>query len=169
MEAIVYTSNTGSSRSYADMLSEKPGIMAYSYEQAKKELPLGIDIIYIGWINAGKIKGYSKAKSDFNIRILCGVGMGKIGTQEGEIRKKNDVSDDIALFTLQGNFDIEKLHGLYKIMMSVMAKAVKKDLMNKENRTQEENDILDMVINGKNRVKLENLKDVILYYNNQNQ
>ena len=37
MRAIVYTSNTGSTRRYADMLSEKVKLPAFSMEEARKQ------------------------------------------------------------------------------------------------------------------------------------
>lgn len=61
MKAIVYTSNTGSAASYAKMLSQKIAIPVYSMEEAIKKVESGSEILYLGWIMAGKIKGYEKA------------------------------------------------------------------------------------------------------------
>ena len=44
---------------------------------------------------------------------MCGVGIGQIGTQLEEIRDKNVISQRVPLFTLQRNFDVKKLHGIY--------------------------------------------------------
>ena len=44
---------------------------------------------------------------------MCGVGIGQIGTQLEEIRDKNVISQRGPLFTLQRNFDVKKLHGIY--------------------------------------------------------
>ena len=38
MEAIIYTTNTGSAEQYAKMLAEQTGLPAFSMEEAKSEV-----------------------------------------------------------------------------------------------------------------------------------
>ena len=90
--------------------------------------------------------------------------MGQTGTQIAEVRTKNKVPQRIPLFTLQGTFDIKKLHGVYKMMMNVMVKTAGKALADKSDRTPEDDDMLDMMMNGSERVKAENLKYIIDWY-----
>ena len=108
MRAIVYTSNTGSTAKYAKLLSHQICIPSYSMEEAKTKVKPGAEIIYMGWIMAGKIKGYPEVARKYRIQIVCGVGMGQTGTQLAEVRTKNKVPQRIPLFTLQGTFDIKK-------------------------------------------------------------
>lgn len=164
MRAIIYTSNTGSTARYAKMLSQQIVVPAYSIEEAEKKIKSGIEIIYLGWIMAGKIKGYARAARKYKIQAVCGVGMGQTGTQLAEVRTKNKIPQSIPLFTLQGTFDINKLHGIYKMMMNVMVKTAGKTLANKTDRTPEEEDMFDMMINGSQRVKAENLESVVNWY-----
>ena len=164
MRAIVYTSNTGSTEKYAKMLSHQVVVPAYRMEEAKKKVKPGAEIIYLGWLMAGKIKGYAEAAKKYRIRAVCGVGMGQTGTQLDEVRSKNKIPQSIPLFTLQRTFDINKLHGIYKMMMNVMVKTARKALAEKSDRTPEEDDMLDMMLNGSERVKKENLKAVIDWY-----
>ena len=138
MRAIVYTSNTGSAAKYAKLLSHQICIPSYSMEEAKTKVKQGAEIIYMGWIMAGKIKGYPEAARKYRIQAVCGVGMGQTGTQLAEVRTKNKVPQRIPLFTLQGTFDIKKLHGVYKMMMNVMVKTAGKALADKSDRTSEE-------------------------------
>ena len=98
----------------------------YSMKEAEKKVKPGAEIIYMGWIMAGKIKGYPEAARKYNIKAVCGVGMGQTGTQLTEVRAKNKIPQRIPLFTLQGTFDIRKLHGVYKMMMNVMVKTAGK-------------------------------------------
>ena len=86
------------------------------------------------------------------------------GTQLKEVRDKNAIPQRIPLFTLQGNFDVKKLHGVYRFMMNVMVKTAGKGLANKTDRTPEEDDMLDMMVNGGKRVSLQNLKAVTEWY-----
>ena len=164
MRAIVYTSNTGSTEKYAKMLSHQIVVPAYSVKEAEKMIKPGAEIIYLGWIMAGKIKGYAQAARKYRIQVVCGVGMGQTGTQLTEVRTKNRIPQRIPLFTLQGTFDIKKLHGVYKMMMNVMVKTAGKALADKTDRTPEDDDMLDMMLNGSERVKAENLRDIIDWY-----
>ena len=165
MRAIVYTSNTGSTEKYAKMLSHQIIVPAYSMKEADKRVKAGAEIIYMGWIMAGKIKGYTEAARKYNIQAVCGVGMGQTGTQLVEVRTKNKVPQRIPHFTLQGTFDIKKLHGVYKMMMmNVMIKTAGKALADKSDRTPEEDDMLDMMLNGSERVNAENLRYIIDWY-----
>ena len=51
-------------------------------------------------------------------------------------------------------------------MMSIMVKTAGKALVEKAGRTQEENDMLDMMLNGGKRVTKQNLNTVIDWYKN---
>ena len=165
MRAIIYTSNTGSTEKYAKILSSQIIVPAYSMKEAAKMIKPGAEIIYLGWIMAGKIKGYAQAAKKYRIQAVCGVGMGQTGTQRKEIREKNSIPGKIPVFTLQGNFNIEKLHGMYKMMMSIMVKTAGKALEKKTDRTPEEEDMLDMMLHGGERVRIQNLQGVISWYN----
>lgn len=58
MDAIIYTTNTGSTERYAKLLSHETGLPAYSLTEAKKKVLAGAEIIYLGWMMAGSVKGY---------------------------------------------------------------------------------------------------------------
>ena len=167
MKAIIYTSNTGSTASYAKMLGQKLNLPVYSGKDGEKQVPANSEIIYLGWIMAGKIKGYESMLKRYKVSMVCAVGMSKTGTQLKEIRSKNSIPENVPLFTLQGNFNIKKLKGIYKIMMTIMMKVSKKTLANKKDLTLEEADMLDMMINPSEHVKVENLKEIIDLYNKE--
>ena len=113
MEAVVYTSNTGSTEHYAKLLGHELSVSVYSTEEAGNKLPAGTEIIYLGWIMAGKIQGYGLARKKYKICAVCAVGMGQTGTQRKEIREKNSIPGKIPVFTLQGNFSVERLDEHY--------------------------------------------------------
>ena len=122
MQAIIYTTNTGSTQRYAQMLSQATGLPAYSLTQAGAQVPDGAAIIYMGWIAAGTVKGYAAAAGRYRVRAVCAVGMGQTGTQTDAVRKNSGIPACIPLFTLQGNFDVKRLHGAYRLMMDIMVK-----------------------------------------------
>lgn len=161
MEAIIYKTNTGSTAQYAKMLAEKTGLPAFSIEEAKSKVEAGSEIIYLGWIMAAQVKGYKMAAKKYKVKAVCAVGMEKTGTRTEEIRKKTCVPDEIPLFTLQGNFDVKKLHGFYRLMMNLMVKMVTKQLGEKADRTQRENEMLEIMLRGGENVREENLGEVL--------
>ena len=162
--AIVYTSNTGFTAQYASLLGGETGLPVYSLEDALKSLPQSSPIVYLGWLTAGKVQGYDKAVTKFNLQALCAVGMAKSGSQMEDVKKSNNLPQGLPLFTLQGGFDLKKLRGVYKLMMLVMSKTVAKKLAAKPDRTPDEEDMLDLFQNGGNRVSLENLRPVLAWY-----
>lgn len=160
-KAIVYTSNSGFTKAYAELLGEKIHLPVYDLPKGIENLEKGSEIIYLGWLMASEIKGLKKARKYFNPVIICGVGMGTTGSQIEEMKKRNHLSDDMPLFSLQGGFDMNKLTGIYRLMMAVMKKTAGKALMNKGDKTAEECDMLDMMMNGGSRVSEKNLAGIM--------
>ena len=167
IQAIVYSSNTGFTAQYAAMLAEKTGLPAYALADAAGQVADGGDILYLGWLMASKVNGYAKAAKKYRVAALCGVGMGASGTQIPEIRKAEALPETMPVFTVQGGFDMKKLHGVYKLMMLVMKNTAGKSLAKKQNRTPDEDDMLDLLLNGGSRVKEENLADMLAWFHAQ--
>lgn len=84
MYALIYTTNTGSTKRYAELLAQEAGPPVCSLAEAKKIVPTGAEVIYLGRITAG-------AAGRHRIRAVCAVGMGQTGTQTGSVRKKKAV------------------------------------------------------------------------------
>ena len=161
--SIVYTSNTGYTAEYARLLGDKTGLPVYSLAEAEQKLAAGNRVIYLGWLMAGKVQGYKKAAKRYKVQAVCGVGMGGTGSQLQEVRKANAIPEKTPLFTLQGGFDIQKLSGVYKLMMTIMVKTAGKGLAEKQDRTPEEDVMLDMLTRGGSRVSAENLAEVLAW------
>ena len=159
--AIVYTSNTGYTAEYAYLLGSKTGLPVYALADAAGQLPEGSSVLYLGWLMAGKVQGYQKAAKRYRIAAVCGVGMGPTGSQLQDLRRTNGFPASLPVFTLQGGFDLSRLRGVYKLMMTVMKKTAGKGLAEKENRTPEEGAMLDLLTNGGSRVSEENLAAVL--------
>lgn len=56
MDAIIYTTNTGSAERYAKLLAQETGLPVYSFAEAKKQVFSKAKILYLGWIMAGSVK-----------------------------------------------------------------------------------------------------------------
>lgn len=165
MDAIVFTSNTGNTEKYANLLSEAIGIPALPLKKAKG-LKNGSEIIYMGWVMAGGICGYKKAKKSFNIKAVCAVGMTSPTAEAAAEISKNNEADGMKLFVLQGGFDLNKLKGFKKGLMKMMTPNLIAQLEAKGELTDGEKDTLELLRNGGSRVKPEALTEVICWYNN---
>lgn len=161
--AIVYTSNTGFTAQYADLLSAETGLPAYALDMSDSLSP-GSAVLYLGWLMAGKVQGYQKAAKRYRIQAVCGIGMGATGSQTADVRRTNRIPDTLPVFTLQGGFDKTKLHGVYKLMMGVMEKTAGKALAGKTDRTAEEDSMLELLLHGGNYVSEDNLSAVLDWY-----
>ena len=159
--SIVYTSNTGYTAEYARLLGEKTGLPVYSLAEAEQKLAAGNRVYYLGWLMAGKVQGYKKAAKRYKVQAVCGVGMGGTGSHLQEVRKANAIPEKTPLFTLQGGFDIQKLSGVYKLMMTIMVKTAGKGLAEKQDRTPDEDVMLEMLTQGGSRVSADNLAEVL--------
>ncbi len=162
--AIVYTSNTGFTEQYARLLGEKTGLPVYSLSEAERKVATGSSILYLGWIMAGKVQGYEKAAKGYRVEAVCGVGMGATGSQLQELRKTNGFPAGLPVFSLQGGFEMSRLRGVYKWMMTIMVKTAGKGLAEKKDRTPEEDVMLELLIHGGSCVREENLADVLEWY-----
>ena len=72
---IVYTSKTGFTREYAQMLGRAAGLPVCALDEATGKVGPGSDILYLGWLMAGHISGIDHAVKRFHVRAACGVGM----------------------------------------------------------------------------------------------
>lgn len=162
--AIVYTSKTGHTRQYACLLSEKICIPVYSLEEAGTQLSADSPIIYLGWIHASHVKGYSKAAKRFSVCAVCGVGLCDTGTLLAEVRKATVIPEYIPLFTLQGGFDHSKLKGMDKLMISMLTKG----LASQKNRSPQDERMLDLLSKDENYVTPENLDGILQWYREEN-
>ncbi|MDO5443636.1 MAG: hypothetical protein Q4G10_08195 [Bacteroidia bacterium] len=57
IKAVVYTSETGHTKKYAELFGERTGLPVYDLDTAIKEVPKGAEIVYLGWLMAGTVKG----------------------------------------------------------------------------------------------------------------
>lgn len=166
-KAIVYTSNTGYTAQYAALLAKKTGLRAYALNEALEKVPEGTAVIYMGWIMAGKIQGFLTAAKHYRVAAVCGVGMNPTGSQLPTVRQVNGLGADMLVFTLQGGLNMDKLHGFKRLVLKSMGGTIGRQLMAKPDRTPEEDAILDMFQNGGDRVSMQNLKEVVSWYEAQ--
>lgn len=159
-KAIVYTSNTGHTARYAEMLSGKIGLPFYTLEEAKSALPKKTPVIYMGWLFASRVKGYKKAAKRYDVLSVCAVGLCPTGQLLKEVRSAAKIPQDVPLFTVQGGMDYAKLKGINKFMIDVLVKNLRK----KNSSDPGEKAMLALIEQGGNFVNKRHLADVIRWY-----
>lgn len=158
--AIVYTSKTGFTRQYAQLLGRKWNLPVYSMEDAFSGLAQGSPVLYLGWIHASHVKGFSRAAKRFSLCGVCGVGLCDTGTMLAEVRRATAIPEDIPLFTLQGGFDRGQLKGMDKLLIGMLVKGLSSQ---KERSDQDERMLLLLQQDG-SYVREENLADILAWY-----
>lgn len=159
-KSIVYTSNTGHTAGYARLLGERTGLPVWSLDEAVKKLEGGTPVLYLGWLRMNKVRGYRDAAKRFLICAVCGVGLCDTGSMLDEARKAISLPEEIPLFTLQGGMDRSKLEGFDQMAIKMLTKG----LAAQEHRSAQEERILELLENGTDGVKEENLAQVLAWY-----
>ena len=146
MKAIVYTSQTGHTQRYAQMLAERTGVPAYSLKEAGKSLRRGEEIFYMGWLMAGAPQGN-----------------GDLWT---EARINGGYSDSGGrLFYLQGGYAPEKLGFFYRMMMKPMAGSVVRQVQARgEAATDQERRMAEIFQHGGDFVREEALDEIVRWF-----
>lgn len=163
ISAIVYTSATGATAQYAQLLARKTGLPACALRDARGALADGAEIVYLGWVMAGSVKGYADAARRYRVRMVCAVGMAVTGTQRSEVRKASSIPEETALFTLQGGFHPERLRGGYRLMMRMMRGVLIRQIAGKPERTPADEDMLALLEHGGDRVSEANLEQPLAW------
>ncbi len=140
ISAILYQSATGSCERYAREMSRKLALPLYPVDRCP--LPKGMEILYIGWLMNGKVTGLEKARKDYAVKAVVQVGMSAPGARsEAACRAKNDLGGEIAVFTVQGGFHMDKLSLPMRVIMKNVNKSIvrrleaKKDLSDADRAT----------------------------------
>lgn len=166
---IVYGSKYGTTKKYAEKMSEITKIPVFSYEEIK-DLSEYDEIIHFGALYAGGVNGLKKTlkllKKGTNLVIVT-VGLADVENKENtdSIKKAinqqvtNDVLDRTKIFHLRGGIDYSKLSFMHKMMMSMVYKKAKSEP--EEKRTEEIESMIETYNKKVSFVDFDSLQSVI--------
>lgn len=159
IKAVVYESHTGFTERYAKRLAGILELPAYAVKEAEKKLTLQSEIVFLGWICAGKIMGYEQAARAYRIQAVCAVGI--MFSENGTSQKLADGNriTRCPVFCLPGGYRHDQLGVVYRMMAKVMAGA----MMNKADKTEHDEFVLRVMKEGADFVNEEYLDSVICY------
>lgn len=127
ISAIIYSSTTGSCKKYAEKLSAALHVPAF--DAKKVYTPKGREVIYVGWLFAGKVVGLEKAMKDYDVAAVVQVGMSVSGPEaNAACREKNALDASVEVFSLQGRFNLNGLPLPLKLIMKIKNKDIVKRL-----------------------------------------
>lgn len=159
VDAIVYTSNMGSTRRYAEALGKETGLPVYALQDARRSLKPGDSLLYLGWLMAGQVQGLKKAREMYRVEAVCAVGMG-MNMEEETLRKGNGLEESIPVFPLFGDLEPEKLGGVQRWLVRFLGNALRK----KQNPTEEEKRQGEMLLRGDHLYNAQTLAPVLDWY-----
>ena len=127
---ILYGSQYGTTKRYADRLAEQTGLPAVSYKSAG-DLSRYTQVVYLGGLYAGGVKGLKQTvkKLPAGVRlILVTVGLADVQDKRNveNIRRSvrqqvpADILQNAEIFHLRGGIDYSKLSFTHKTMMKLL-------------------------------------------------
>lgn len=146
VSAVIYNSLTGSCEKIAQEISRAVHIPAKPIGEYVR--PEG-QIIYVGWTFAGKVAGLKKAMKKYSVAAVVQVGMGAVSDESAAFtREKNQIPQGVAVFCMQGGFNINKLPLPFKLIMKMKNKDIVARLQKKPSLNEQEQALLTMASTG---------------------
>ncbi len=164
---IVYRSNTGFTREYAEMLGRAEKIKVYSVTEAERSLESGTEIFYMGPLMAGHIEGVDQAVKRYQVRGVCGVGLSPSGRQVLETISRANYVPNAPIFYLQGGWAPKKVGWLQRRMVGMATRGLRQSLQQKRERTPQEQWQMDLLLRGGSCVAFRNLTPLLEWLKKQ--
>lgn len=136
---IVYTSKTGFTREYAQMLGRA----------------------------AGHISGIDHAVKRFHVRAACGVGMTPPGDKVLQDLARSNYVPNAPIFYLQGGWAPKKVGWLQRRMVGMATRGLRQSLQQKRERTPQEQWQMDLLLRGGSCVAFRNLTPLLEWLKKQ--
>lgn len=168
IRAIVYSSGTGHTAQYAEMLGKECGIEVMECGEEKEKLSKTDEVIFLGWIRGGELPGLRKTAS--RCRVVCVGAVGMLTSDDAtcaSLRERHDMPDT-PMFFLRGGLDVKKLHGVDRLIMKMITKTVAKAVEKGEDVTESDREFLRILREGGSFVERENLDGIIKWCNEYN-
>lgn len=169
---IVYGSNYGTTKQYADELSRRTNMKVISFKKVNQQINDYDNIIYLGALYAGGVLGMSKTLKKLNnilnkkiIIVTVGLSDPTDEVNKNNIRNniKNQISREVfekaKIFHLRGGIDYSKLNFAHKTMMKLLYNAVKN--LPKEKLTAEDRAMIETYNKNVNFIDFSSLDEII--------
>ena len=157
MVVIVYETQGGSSKRYAEWLAERLGTVCESAEELTDDVD--IRIIYVGWRSGPMIAGMKDFTNRKNIIATVCVGLERYDEKAMDtIRRKNGID---RIFYVRGGMDRSKLSFGQRLLL--LAVSIKMLLLN---RSPEDREVRRIMDHGGDLSSPEQLDEVVEWFEN---
>ena len=119
---IVYCSETGFTKRYAQLLHDKTGLPVLSLEEAEQTLEQGSTAVFLGWLCAGSLQGLKRAKKRFHLKAVCAVGMAD--ADDAAALASRSGLGNTPVFYLRGGWAPKKVGWLKRRMVFMAARSM---------------------------------------------
>ena len=174
---IVYTSQTGFTKRYAEWLAEEMEADVLDLKEAQKKDAAFFEayeaIVYGGWAMAGtvtKVKWFlDKASSwkDKRLALFC-VGGSPNDNPDIEVMFNKTLNDDqkkyIKTFYCQGGFNYEKMNAPSRMAMKMFVSSLKR----KKNQTEDEKKMVEMISSSYDISDKKFIAPIVEYFESEN-
>ena len=169
---IVYGSNYGTTKQYANELSRRTNMKVISFKKVNQQINDYDNIIYLGALYAGGVLGMSKTLKKLNNIsnkkiIIATVGLSDPADEVNKNNIRNSIKNQIPkevfekakIFHLRGGIDYSKLNFAHKTMMKLLYNAVKN--LPKEKLTAEDRAMIETYNKKVNFIDFSSLDEII--------
>lgn len=169
---IVYGSNYGTTKQYANELSRRTNMKVISFKKVNQQINDYDNIIYLGALYAGGVLGMSKTLKKLNNIsnkkiIIVTVGLSDPTDEVNKNNIRNNIKNQMPkkifekakIFHLRGGIDYSKLNFAHKTMMKLLYNAVKN--LPKEKLTAEDRAMIETYNKKVNFIDFSSLDEII--------
>ena len=169
---IVYGSNYGTTKQYANELSRRTNMKVISFKKVNQQINDYDNIIYLGALYAGGVLGMSKTLKKLNNISNKKIIIVTVGLSDptDEVNKNNIINniknqmpkkffEKAKIFHLRGGIDYSKLNFAHKTMMKLLYNAVKN--LPKEKLTAEDRAMIETYNKKVNFIDFSSLDEII--------
>ena len=141
MRVIIYQTGAGTSRRYAELLSEKTGLPCAPLSEA--DFPADSEVIFISWVMSDALQGLAQVRARYETLLVVGaVRLFSLASPKAEVEEKLNVGAPLVL--LPGAFDPRKVSGMVRMVLGMVKRALK----SKSTGSAGEQKALDFLENG---------------------
>lgn len=168
---IIYGSNYGTSKRYAEELGRRMQVKVVSYKELR-DINEYTNVIYVGGLYAGGVCGMSKTlkkwkTKDKNSLCIISVGLSNHRSQKNVDAIKSSIkiqlSDELyqmaSIYHLRGGINYSELSGSHKIMMGLLYKKSKS--IPEEQRDEETKDLIETYNQIVDFVNFDDLNEIV--------
>lgn len=156
---VIYQSKTGFTKKYATWIAQELSCEAKELKKvSSKEIEECDMVIFGGWIMAGNINGLDKIRN-LHPKKLIVFGVGAMPDEEeySEKIKTQNHLEETSFFYFQGGLAFEKMGFFSKMMLNMVSKSLNK----KENKTEEEQEMVKLFAGSFDHADMDHIKPLI--------